>query len=186
MSSRQRILDAVGRNRPELRPLPELPAGPVLPADAVTRFAAMVREVGGEVVVADDAAVAIRRRYPDASRVIAMTAADAVFEGGSLDGIDLVVLRGTLGVVENGAVWVPESAMGHRALPFVTTHLVLLLRADQLVADMHGAYAALHLERDTPGFGVFISGPSKTADIERALVIGAQGARSLLVVIATD
>ena len=71
--------------------------------------------------------------------------------------------------------------MTHRALPFVAMHLVLLLRADQLVADMHGAYAAL--SRDASGFGVFVSGPSKTADIERALVIGAQGPRSLLVVV---
>jgi len=99
----------------------------------------------------------------------------------ALEGIDLVVLRGALGVVENGAIWLAEEAMAHRALPFVAMHLVLLLRADQLVADMHGAYAVL--SRDTSGFGVFVSGPSKTADIERALVIGAQGPRSLLMVV---
>jgi|CXWL01.1.fsa_nt_gi L-lactate dehydrogenase complex protein LldG len=185
MSSRQRILDTVRRNRPAARSLPELPVGATLPTDAIDRFVAMVREVGGDAVVTHDVSAAIRARYPDAARVISMAEEGATFSGGSLDGIDLVVLRGALGVVENGAIWVAESAMGHRALPFVTTHLVLLLRADQLVADMHGAYEALGLERDTPGFGVFISGPSKTADIERALVIGAQGPRSLLVVITT-
>lgn len=183
MSSRAKILDAVRRNRPDLRPLPELPVGGALPADAVDRFAAMIREVGGEAVVTQDPSATIRARYPDAARVISMVEEGATFPGGSLDGIDLVILRGALGVVENGAIWVADSAMGHRALPFVTSHLVLVLRATNLVADMHGAYAALGLERDTPGFGVFISGPSKTADIERALVIGAQGPRSLLVVI---
>lgn len=183
MSSRQRILEAVRRNRPELRPLPVLPTGAALPPDAVERFMAMVRDVGGEAVITGDVSTAIHNRYPEARRVVSML--DGVpFTDDSLDGIDLVVLRGELGVVENGAIWVAESAMGHRALPFVTMHLVLVLRADQLVADMHGAYAALGLERETPGFGVFISGPSKTADIERALVIGAQGPRSLLVVIA--
>ncbi|MBL0179570.1 MAG: LUD domain-containing protein [Gemmatimonadetes bacterium] len=182
MSSRQEILDAVRRNRPDARPLPDLPTGAALPHDAVERFAAMVREVGGEAVITGDVSTAIHNRYPEARRVISMMDG-APFTAGSLDGIDLVIIRGELGVVENGAIWVAESAMGHRALPFVTMHLVLVLRATDLVADMHGAYAALGLERRTPGFGVFISGPSKTADIERALVIGAQGPRSLMVVI---
>ncbi len=182
MSSRQEILDAVRRNRPDVRPLPDLPTGAALPHDAVERFAAMVREVGGEAVITGDVSTAIHDRYPEARRVISMMDG-APFTDDSLDGIDLVILSGELGVVENGAIWVKDTAMGHRALPFVTMHLVLVLRATDLVADMHGAYAKLGLERDTPGFGVFISGPSKTADIERALVIGAQGPRSLVVVI---
>lgn len=191
MTSRERILQAVRANRGEMRPLPELPAGAALPDDAVQRFMAMIEEVGGDAVIASEPEVAalIGARYPASATVVSMVAeyphsTTTVSPHSALDaleGIDLVVLRGGLGVVENGAIWLGEEAMPHRASPFVAMHLVLLLRADQLVADMHGAYAAL--ARDTSGFGVFVSGPSKTADIERALVIGAQGPRSLLVVI---
>jgi L-lactate dehydrogenase complex protein LldG len=194
MSSRDRILQAVRANRPERRLLPELPVGALLPDDAVTRFAAMVQEVGGEVAVADSAAsveALLRARHPAAATVVSTVAEyphgnRSIHPASTLDaleGIDLVVLRGALGVVENGAIWLAEEAMPHRAIPFVSEHLVLLLDADRLVADMHGAYAQLALEHESSGFGLFVSGPSKTADIERALVIGAQGPRSLLVVV---
>jgi L-lactate dehydrogenase complex protein LldG len=191
MTSRERILQAVRANRGETRALPDVPPGAVLPDDAVQRFMAMIEGVGGEAVIASapEVAALISARHPASATVVSMVAEyphststlsyDAPLD--ALEGIDLAVLRGALGVVENGAIWLAEEAMPHRALPFVAAHLVLLLRADQLVADMHGAYAAL--ARDTSGFGVFVSGPSKTADIERALVIGAQGPRSLLVVV---
>jgi L-lactate dehydrogenase complex protein LldG len=94
--------------------------------------------------------------------------------------IDLAVLRGELGVAENGTVWLPEANMLHRALPTITQHLVLVLDQRTIVATMHQAYAQLP---DVGGYGVFLAGPSKTADIEQSLVIGAHGARSLTVLL---
>ena len=87
----------------------------------------------------------------------------------------------TLGVAENGAVWLAESQLVHRAAPFLTQHLAILLDRGQIVWNMHQAYTRLQV--DAEAFGVFIAGPSKTADIEQALVIGAHGPRSLTVML---
>lgn len=85
--------------------------------------------------------------------------------------IPCAVLPGSYGVAENGAVWVPEEVMGWRAIPFLAEHLILIVHADKLVATMHDVYAQIQ-----PGaYGLFIAGPSKTADIEQHLVLGAQG-----------
>lgn len=89
------------------------------------------------------------------------------------DNVDMVVISGQLGVAENGAVWIDEHDMQIRQLPFVTSHLVLVLEKAKIFPDMHEAYKQVDLERS--GFGVFIAGPSKTADIEQSLVIGAHG-----------
>ncbi len=94
-----------------------------------------------------------------------------------LEGVDLAILPGEFGVAENGAVWVPGSSLGpHRAIFVIAEHLVLVVPAAQLVHTMQHAYQRIRFER--LGFGLFISGPSKTADIEQSLVIGAHGPRS--------
>jgi len=98
-----------------------------------------------------------------------------------LDAIELAIIPGRLGVAENAAIWVDEADLPHRALPFVAQHLAIVLPKRDIVADMHAAYA--RLPRPLPGYGVFISGPSKTADIEQALVVGAQGPKSLVVLL---
>ena len=63
--------------------------------------------------------------------------------------------------------------------PFICQHLVINVK--KTVPHMHAAYE--ELGKVNSGFGLFLSGPSKTADIEQSLVIGAHGARSLTVVI---
>lgn len=96
-----------------------------------------------------------------------------------LNGLDLAILSGDFGVAENAAVWVRCDDLAHRAVHVAAEHLVLIVPADQIVHNMHQAYERLTF--DGPSYRLFISGPSKTADIEQSLVIGAQGPRSLVV-----
>jgi len=99
----------------------------------------------------------------------------------ALNDLDLAIVQGQFGVAENGAIWFEEEDLIHRVLPFITDHLIVILSLDNLLGNMHAAYE--RMDNNHSGFGVFIAGPSKTADIEQSLVIGAQGARSLKVVL---
>jgi L-lactate dehydrogenase complex protein LldG len=93
--------------------------------------------------------------------------------------LDLAVAAGAPAVAESGAVWLtPADALARAAL-FLAEHVALVVSETEIVPDLHQAYA-----RVDPGatpFGCFVAGPSKTADIEQVLVIGAHGARSLTV-----
>jgi len=101
-----------------------------------------------------------------------------------LDKIEHLVLQGNFGVAENGAIWLEDKDMPNRLLPFITQHLILQLDAKTIMPTMQEAYRHIVL-KDT-GFGVFISGPSKTADIEQSLVYGAHGAKELTVLLVAD
>ncbi|MCH7409366.1 LUD domain-containing protein [Belliella sp. DSM 111904] len=98
-----------------------------------------------------------------------------------LDNLQLAIIQGQLGVAENGAIWLTDENMGLRALPFITEHLVIVLPKNSLVPFMHEAYEIIGDQQS--GFGLFVAGPSKTADIEQSLVIGAHGAKSLQVIL---
>ena len=143
MSSREAILRAVRRNRPPPRPLPSLEPFERPDLDVSARFVEVVADIGGQAAVVAPAAVeaALAERFPDAS-VIASAAPDLLagtvdIEGAeiphALADLDVLLCRGVIGVAESGAVWLPESRMGHRAAPFITQHLVLALEADALV-----------------------------------------------------
>ena len=191
--SRDAILARARAHRVDPAPLPPLPASESrTPGDLIAPFTKMVEQVAGTCIqraAGDDLSAIIRSRFPDAQRIVStvdegpqstftVTAETAPAE---LVRVQVAIIRGRFGVAENAAIWVDDTGLPHRALPFVAEHLVVLLAPDTLVMDMHAAYAALAGQR--PGYGVFISGPSKTADIEQSLVIGAQGPRSLLVLL---
>jgi L-lactate dehydrogenase complex protein LldG len=101
-----------------------------------------------------------------------------------LEDVELAILPGHFAVAENGAIWITEELMGHRVLPFIAQQLALVISKKNIVGNMHEAYEKIGDSND--GFGVFIAGPSKTADIEQSLVLGAHGPKSMMVFIVDD
>ncbi len=160
-------------------------------ADAVSQFIAMSRTVGGEVVTLEpgaDVNEVIRKAYPEAkvfaSNVpgiaIAQRNPDTVESAQELNGTDVGIVQGDVGVAENGCIWVPQT-MKERAVCFISEYLVILLSRNNIVSNMHQAYCRIRMT--DYGYGCFISGPSKTADIAQALVMGAQAARGVTVIL---
>ncbi|MFP4096079.1 MAG: lactate utilization protein C [Cyclobacteriaceae bacterium] len=184
------ILKAVKANKPAELPIPLLDIRAGDGQDLLSLYKDRLEKGGGEVRLAKDRTEAleiVKERIGDYQYVagifeeINTLHLAQITDPHELELMDLAVFEGQLGVAENGAIWVNEEDLVHRVAPFITQHLVLLIREDKLVPDMHHAYKALK-EQDY-GHGVFIAGPSKTADIEQSLVIGAHGPKSLLVIV---
>lgn len=190
MSSRDHILRAIRQNRPGAVARPASPSFGRPAAALPALFSQMTEQIGGTVCETrtGEVADAIAKRYPEAQQTVSTSAlvagtldASAITDPHDFADIDLFVCEGVLGVAENGAIWIPGAHLAHRALPFITQHLAIVLPRDALVWNLHEAYTRISV--DAAGYGVFIAGPSKTADIEQSLVIGAHGARSLTVLL---
>jgi len=186
MTSREKMLASIASNKPSLTALPNVP---IFEGDgSIERFKTVLESIGGttvELASKAECQVAIDKYYHDLKNVAsdivkANVAVTLDTTKDILEQVDLAVIQGEIGVSENGTIWVPESNMLNRALPFITQHLVLVLDKNNIVANMQQAYDKLE---DIGNYGVFIAGPSKTADIEQSLVIGAHGARSMMVLI---
>lgn len=160
-------------------------------ADPLKQFVEMSKTVGGKVVELEkgqDINEVIKTCYPNAKVIasnlpevtIANRNPDTVAEANDLNGTDVGVVRGVFGVAENGCIWIPQT-MKQKAVCFISEYLVILLDRKQIVNNMHEAYQ--RVEFNSYGYGCFISGPSKTADIAQALVMGAQAARGVTVVL---
>jgi L-lactate dehydrogenase complex protein LldG len=190
MSSRNEILKRVKEAQPELIPMPaELPS---TTAGNIHKFTEVLQSIGGRVVLMEDGEQVpqkLKELFPSATRVVSSIQSLETFflhdhaqiDHHSLEDVDIAIIEAKFGVAENGAVWVTEEDTIIRVLPFIAENLVVLLDRTAIVADMHQAYE--RVAYDAYGFGVFIAGPSKTADIEQSLVLGAHGPKSMTILV---
>lgn len=160
------------------------------------QFVKMTEMVGGQVIEVDsgrDINVLIKELFPDAKEIasnlpeitIATRNPDTVGRARDLNGTDVGIIRGMFGVAENACIWIPQT-MKEKAVCFISENLIILLPKSQIVNNMHEAYKRIEFDNEYDGYGTFISGPSKTADIAQVLVMGAQAARSATVLLLPD
>ena len=195
MSSREKILTAIRTNAPAGDfAHPGLDGDWIEYDDPAAQFAAVLQTVGGECrqLASSEEAQQTLAAWPplqEAKQVCSLAPElvagnvdlDVVNDPHDLAAVDFAVLRAEFAVAENAAVWTTDAGLRHRVLPFLTQHLAIVVPAGEVLSNMYQAYRRLSF--DQSGFGAFVSGPSKTADIEQSLVIGAHGARSLLVLL---
>lgn len=187
-SSRELIIDAIRKNKGNQHPLKEYHWQSDTLHDLIETYQASLQKNGG-VLITDttvDINVYIKEKFPDTQNICSLVDRvngnvdiQSIQDPHVLNTVDVAVVRSGIGVAENAANWVTEKEVVHRALPFIAQHLILLLNKQDLVTTMHRAYEKIDMT--DAGFGVFIAGPSKTADIEQSLVVGAHGPRSLTV-----
>lgn len=185
MNSRESILQAIRKLPREEKNLPELPDFGNN-SDLLAEFCQSITRNAGEVLLPEEFNTWMNKNPLE--KVISLVPAYSSYstlaipeDPHALDSLDLAIVEAPFGVAENGAMWLDEASLSHRVLPFIAEHLVIVLRSAHLLPTLHQAYA--QLQNASTGFGVFVAGPSKTADIEQSLVIGAQGAKSLRVVL---
>lgn len=198
LSSRDHILREVRRSLPADAPLPTLEGPWTRYADPHAQFFEVLRLVGGagrtvagepqlreeiDRIIAAIGAQQICSAVPEANA--GNVDLNSIVDPHDLAGVDLAILPGELAVAENAAVWVTNRTVRQRVAYFLSQHVILVVPHDRIVSNVPEAYAWVKQSADGQSpfdaatWGTFMSGPSKTADIEQALVIGAHGARSL-------
>lgn len=191
MATKSDILSKYKSNISERFPMPEINVDAITYPDPLAQFVFMSKTVGGKVVElkpTDDLNRVIKNLYPDAKEIasnlpeitIATRNPDTVENAQALNGTDVGIIRGMFGVAENACIWIPQT-MKEKAICFISENLVILLPKSEIVNNMHEAYKRIKF--NNLGYGTFISGPSKTADIAQVLVMGAQAARSVTVLL---
>jgi L-lactate dehydrogenase complex protein LldG len=192
MNSREKILGAIKNNQPPLQELPQLLGTEAIQyEDRYAQFTTVLKGIGGTAVeITSTKEIVDYVNYTFANHQNFVTTIpglegismlDEQLDPHDLENIEVAILKATFGVSENGSVWLTDEQVRIRALPFICQHLSVVLNKTDIVNNMHEAYMQIGVA--SYGFGVFIAGPSKTADIEQSLVLGAHGPKTMTVFI---
>ncbi len=191
MGNKDSIINNLRRNVRETYDMPDLTFGKLVYPDPVSAFIHTATTAAGASVIemkeGDDLNQLIHKAYPNAKTIAsnipeikADKNPDTVNSPTELDGTDVSVVLGTIACAENACIWIPQT-MKERAVCFICEYLVIIIDRKNIVSNMHEAYSRIGMS--DLGFGTFISGPSKTADIEQALVYGAQSFCGVTIII---
>ena len=190
MSSREKILAAISKNKPASIALPSLHFSGKSEAGLLAAFTDTLTRIGG-VCEEVDGYERINGYLLEKKGVRVINAIKELSDyninefintsGSDLENVNTFFVKGSLAIAENGGIWVTEKNMGNRLLPFLCEQLVIVIEEKDIVYNMHEAYENITINEE--GYGLFIAGPSKTADIEQSLVVGAHGPLGLQVFI---
>ena len=187
MSSKNEILNAIKSNNiVKDAILPEYDDFGISFENKLEKFSEVIKSVGGEslIIKKEELDETIKSLYEEFDSIYSnveycnLSNFDANKEDDphNLKDIDLAIVKGNFAVAENGAVWIRNSENVHRSLYFIAQNIIIVVNKNDIVNNMHEAYTKIEFENS--GWGAFVSGPSKTADIEQSLVIGAHGPKS--------
>ncbi|MDP4023198.1 LUD domain-containing protein [Methylobacterium sp. NEAU 140] len=192
MSARDGILAAIRANRPAGdHPLPDVPLfAPLVGDDLTAEFGARLQRMGGRIApgTAQDPLAGVRERLAGA-KVVASAVPEvagnrdlaAIARPQDVDDVDVAVVRAVFGIAETGSVLFTQDELVVNAVAYLAQHLVVLLDPADILPNVQAAYRRPEFGR--AAYAVLHTGPSATADIEGVLIHGAQGVRSLSVVL---
>jgi L-lactate dehydrogenase complex protein LldG len=192
MTTREKILEAVLKNQPPTTTLPDISMFKGDYSDLVKKYMDVFKTIGGSSFLVDDIEALktlINENFDITKRTVTTVTElsesfeliSATADPHTYHDIELAIIRAHFTVAENGAVWLTEEIMGQRIIPYICQHLAVIVNANDILPTLHEAYEKIGAGEY--GFGGFIGGPSKTADIEQALVLGAHGPLSMTVFI---
>ncbi len=191
MNSKDAILQKIKQNQPSISTvLPDLSRLGSENFDILDKYKTVLNGIGGDFVEVKDYSEIITfiksnfdvdkrliTTIPELAEIAAMDWTND--DPHTLENVELTLVKAHFGVAENSALWVTDAILGQRVSTFIAQYLAIVVHKKDIIATMHQAYE--RIGNQEYGFGTFIAGPSKTADIEQSLVLGAHGARGLTV-----
>lgn len=181
---KQKIFNELNKASIQKSPLPEYGDSWIEYEDKISQFEFALKAAGGELKVCEssDLMSVIQEKASQvaAKKIVSCYEEVQATKPHDLEDVDLAVVEGEFAVAENAAIWIEDSQLPQRSLLYLSQHLIIVVNKNKIFNHLAEAYD--EISSKTFRFGQFISGPSKTADIEQALVIGAHGPLSTMVI----